>query len=191
LLVIRKAELSDALRLAQLQEHTFRDTFGDTNTPEDLALHCEAHFGQAIQQGELSDPRFEILVCESEGSLVGYAQVRVGEAPDCVHAERPIEIQRFYLVKAWHGRGLANDLMAAAIGVAEDRGADVVWLGVWEHNPRAIAFYERGGFVKVGDHVFPLGTDPNSISSWSVRLGRELPMLDEQTSGVRYSFGVR
>jgi ribosomal protein S18 acetylase RimI-like enzyme len=157
---IRKAGITDAANLAKLAERTFRDAFEESNTPEDLALHCNAHYGEAIQHRELSDLAVEILVCEHEATLIAYAQLRTGKPPACVTAQRPIEIQRFYVSKDWHGKGLAHELMTAAIKRTEQRGADQVWLGVWEHNPRAIAFYRKWGFAEVGDHIFPLGTDP-------------------------------
>ncbi len=50
--------------------------------------------------------------------------------------------------------------MRACLGEAIAAGADVVWLDVWERNPRAIAFYRKLGFAENGDHVFPLGNDP-------------------------------
>ena len=75
-------------------------------------------------------------------------------------AARPAEIQRIYVAREWHGRGAAQALMAEALRLAGSGGADAVWLGVWERNPRAIAFYRKLGFVENGDHVFPLGDDP-------------------------------
>ena len=74
-------------------------------------------------------------------------------------AKRPGEIQRLYVVEDWHGKGVAQALMQACIEAMQRRGADVVWLGVWEHNPRAIAFYGKFGFVVAGEHVFSLGGD--------------------------------
>jgi ribosomal protein S18 acetylase RimI-like enzyme len=160
MVIIRRAEVADAAALARLQERTFRDAFEATNSAEDMALHCAAHYGDAIQRRELLDPNIDVLVCDDGGQLVGYAQIRRGFAPACVVAERAIEIQRFYVFKDWHGRRVAHDLMAAALVVCAKGGAVQVWLGVWEHNPRAIAFYAKWGFVEVGSHVFPLGTDP-------------------------------
>lgn len=157
---IRKAQITDAANLARLQERTFRDAFEASNTPEDLALHCQAHYSETIQQRELSDPDLEVLVCEHDGDLVAFAQLRTRKPPACVVAERPLEIQRFYVLNEWHGKRLAHDLMTAVIERAVQQGADQVWLGVWEHNPRAIAFYRKWGFSEVGEQIFPLGTDP-------------------------------
>ncbi len=157
---IRRAEAGDARRLAELAERTFRDTFEATNDPANMRLHCETSYGEAIQAREIADPAMATLVCEHDGELIGYAQVHRGAAPPQIAAARPVEIQRIYVAKGWHGRGVAQALMAEALRIAESGGADQVWLGVWERNPRAIAFYRKLGFVESGDHVFQLGDDP-------------------------------
>jgi ribosomal protein S18 acetylase RimI-like enzyme len=157
---IRKAEEQDAARLAELAEQTFRDAFAAMNTPENLELHCREQYGEAIQAREILDPSITTLICEDEGEFVGYAQLRWGHAPSHIHAARPMEIQRIYVVRKWHGRGLAQELMGEALLNAERGGADVVWLGVWELNPRAIAFYRKSGFEESGSHTFVVGDDP-------------------------------
>jgi ribosomal protein S18 acetylase RimI-like enzyme len=87
-----------------------------------------------------------------------------------VVGRHPIEIQRIYVDAAWHGKGIAQALMASLIEAASARGADVAWLGVWERNPRAIAFYAKSGFSPLGSHVFVVGTDPQT----DLILGRSL-----------------
>lgn len=158
--ILRKAERADAARLSKLAEQTFRDTFGAANTSEDMALHCRLHYGEAIQAGEIARPDMVTLLSEEEGQWLGFAQLRWGDAPGCVVAAAPGEIQRLYVDRDWQGKGVAQALMRACLGEMQARGSDVVWLGVWEHNPRAIAFYRKFGFVEVGDHVFPVGSDP-------------------------------
>lgn len=160
MLPIRNAVPADAQRLAALAETTFRETFASANTVEDMDLHCRTSYGEAIQAAELSDPKMATLVCEDGRSLIGFAQLRWSKAPGCVAAKSPGEIQRLYVAKPWHGKGIAQDLMAACLREMELRKSDVVWLGVWERNPRAIAYYKKHGFVEVGSHVFPLGNDP-------------------------------
>lgn len=157
---IRKAEISDALELAKTAEETFRATFGHDNSDEDMDLHCEANFGEAIQQAELTDPFILTLLSEDQGVVVGFTQLRWGEQEACVSGSAPGEIWRLYVVSAWHGLGVAQELMNAALREMVEHGCDAVWLGVWEHNPRAIAFYQKFGFTKVGDHPFYLGNDP-------------------------------
>ena len=157
---IRRANPSDAKKLAALAEETFRETFGSMNTIEDMNLHCQTSYSEAIQSAEISDSNVVTLVCEDGGVLIAFAQLRWSEAPNCVSSESPGEIQRLYVAKSWHGKGIAQDLMTACMMEMEERKSDVVWLGVWERNPRAISFYKKFGFVEVGSHVFPLGTDP-------------------------------
>ncbi|MEP7184373.1 MAG: GNAT family N-acetyltransferase [Rhodanobacter sp.] len=156
---IRRSEPSDALRLAELAELTFRNTFEATNTPDDMHLHCATFYSEAIQAREISDPKMATLVCEHADQLVGFAQLRWERTPDCLKAERPVEIQRLYVREAWHGKGVARDLMSESIALAKAHGADQLWLGVWEHNSRAIAFYRKWGFAEAGEHVFPVGND--------------------------------
>lgn len=157
---LRKAGLEDARALAEIAESTFRDTFAAQNTEENMRLHCELSYGEAIQAAEIASPDRITWLAEDEGRLVGYAQVRWAKAPDCVTARKPGEIQRLYVVKDWQGRGVAQALMQASLADIGDRGADVAWLGVSERNPRAISFYRKFGFTEVGAHVFPLGQDP-------------------------------
>lgn len=158
--MIRKANCSDAKQLSQIAEETFRVTFSAMNTVSDMDAHCARSYSEAIQSAEIFDPNMMTLLCEDEGRLIGFAQLRWGGAPDCVSAKLPGEIQRLYVVSHWHGKGIAQELMNACIDKLKQRGSDVIWLGVWEKNPKAISFYKKFGFVEVGDHVFPLGNDP-------------------------------
>ncbi len=158
--MIRKANISDAKRLSQIAEETFRITFSAMNTASNMNAHCARSYSEAIQSAEISDPDRMTLLCENQGKLIGFAQLRWGDAPDCVSAKLPGEIQRLYVVYKWHGKGIAQELMNACIDEMKQRGSDVIWLGVWEKNPRAISFYKKFGFVAAGDHVFPLGSDP-------------------------------
>ena len=157
---IRRANRHDAKQLSLLAESTFRDAFSDVNTPDNVALHCQTSYGEHIQAEEISNPNMVTLLCEQGERLVGFAQIRWGKTPSCVVSDAPGEIQRLYVVGDCHGTGVARDLMDACIEELRSRRSDVVWLGVWERNPRAIAFYKKLGFVEVGEHVFPVGGDP-------------------------------
>jgi ribosomal protein S18 acetylase RimI-like enzyme len=157
---VRKAHGCDAKKLSELAEATFKATFGALNTAEHMELHCQTSYGEQIQAAEIADPGMVTLVSEDKGRLIAYAQLRWGEAPDCVSAQSPGEIQRLYVVEDWHGKGVAQELMKACISEIKEIGSDALWLGVWERNPRAIAFYKKFGFVEAGEHTFPLGGDP-------------------------------
>ena len=116
-------------------------------------------YKRQIQAREIADPGLTTLVCEVGGALIGFTQLRWEVAPPCVAANAPGEIQRLYVASEWHGQGVAQQLMEAALGLMQARRCDVAWLGVWEHNPRAIAFYHKYGFAEVGELPFSLGDD--------------------------------
>lgn len=160
--IIRSGEGSDAPALAELAARTFHDTFAADNRPEDMALHMASAYGASQQQQELLDPGISTLLVEINGQLAGYAQLRSGPVPTCVAGEAPIELWRFYVDRAWHGRGVAHALMRRVEFEAHRRGGRTLWLGVWERNARARAFYEKAGFKDVGSHVFMVGTDPQT-----------------------------
>lgn len=159
LLTVRHGVPADATALAELAARTFRETFAADNRPEDMALHLATAYGTAQQERELADPHITTLVVEADGQLAGYAQLRSGGAPECVTGESPLELWRFYVARAWHGRGIAQALMRRVELEASRRGGRTLWLGVWERNARAIAFYGKAGFRDVGSHVFMVGTD--------------------------------
>lgn len=157
--VVRRGAPADAAALAELAARTFRETFAADNRPEDMALHLSQAYGPRQQGRELADPDIVTLVGDAAGELVAYAQLRRGPAPAGVAGEAPVELWRFYVAREWHGKGLARALMREVDAAAARLGARTLWLGVWERNPRAIAFYAKSGFVDVGSQVFMVGTD--------------------------------
>jgi ribosomal protein S18 acetylase RimI-like enzyme len=158
-LVIRRGVPSDARALAELAARTFADAFASDNRPEDLQAHIASAYGVAQQSAELADPKTITLLAQRGEALIGYAQVRRHSVPACVTQDEPVELQRFYLDKSAHGSGVAGELMSAVHDAARELGGRHLWLGVWERNARAIAFYSKMGFTKVGSHSFHVGSD--------------------------------
>lgn len=156
---IRRATHADATRLADLEARTFADTFARDNTPEDMAAYLASAFGVDKQRAELRDPRATFLIAEAEGRPAGYAKLYAGEHPAFVTGGRPIEIRRLYVASEWHGRSIAHDLMRRVLDEARMVDGDTVWLGVWERNLRAQAFYRKWEFREVGEQMFLLGSD--------------------------------
>lgn len=156
---IRRASAADAATLSALAERTFRDTFAAVNSAENMAAHAAAAYGVDKQRAEIESTHIRTLLADIDGTAAGYAQLRSGHVPDCVRAEHAVELWRFYVDRAWIGRGIAQSLMQAVFAEARELGGVTLWLGVWEHNPRAIAFYRKCGFVEAGAHVFQLGAD--------------------------------
>src|ERR1700754_3560645 len=156
---LRVATTDQAAALTHVMERTFRATFGEFTAEEHMVEHCRNSYREAIQRAEILDPDITTILCMDGESIAGFVQVRSGKRPACVAAVRPVELHRIYVDASWHGRGVASLLMQAALDDAVRRGADGVWLGVWEDNPRAIRFYAKFGFTEVGEHLFHVGSD--------------------------------
>ncbi len=159
-LVIRRATAADAPALSAFGRRVFTATFEAENNPADLAAYLDGAYTVAHQQADIADQSIDTLLLEIDGTLAAFAQVRVSDAPSCVGAPGALELARFYVDHGWHGRGVAARLMTAVEAAAVARGADALWLGVWERNLRAQAFYAKHGFTAVGSHTFLLGSDP-------------------------------
>lgn len=160
---IRHAVAADAESLSAFAAEVFRDTYRATARPVDLESYIAAHFRADIQAAEIADPEERTLVAVLDREVVGYAQLHSGTAPPCTLGpsqapHRALEIRRFYVAPRWRGRGIAQRLMAACV---EGGPPGVpVWLGVFAHNARAIAFYTKSGFRVVGETVFHMGQTP-------------------------------
>jgi ribosomal protein S18 acetylase RimI-like enzyme len=163
ILHIRRARVEDAAALTAFAASIFAETFGSTNTPEDMQAYLAHSFSEARQAAEITDPTNIVLLAFEPGpditQIVGYAHLGADSAPDVVRGAAPMELKRFYIATARHGSGLARQLMDETMAAASAQGAETLWLGVWEHNPRAIAFYRKFGFAEVGSHPFMLGQD--------------------------------
>ena len=167
---LRPALAADAPALAVLAERTFRDTFGSHNSPENMDLHCARSFGPEIQRGEIGDRGLVTTIAEDRGAMIGFSQLRLASAHQSVPARQPAELHRIYVVAEWHGRGAARELMQRAVDTAAGENCDWLWLGVWEHNPKAMAFYRKFGLEIVGSHAFMLGLERQRDLVMAVKL---------------------
>jgi GNAT superfamily N-acetyltransferase len=126
-----------------------------------MRLFLESTWRPELQRAEIQDEGMDtLLACDAAGLLAGFAQIRVARPPAGIEAHAPVELKRFYVDKPWHGTGLARTLMEAAEHTARARGGREFWLGVFQRNERALAFYRKCGFRNVGTQVFVVGTDP-------------------------------
>lgn len=157
---IRRATESDADLLASLGATTFYESFAAQNTPENMTGYLAATFGPEKQQAELADPRNTFLIAENAGVAIGYAHLRVGKSPASVSDPKAIELVRLYVSSTFQGSGVGGRLIDACLTEARQAGHQTIWLGVWQQNTRAQAFYHRWDFSIVGEHVFQLGDDP-------------------------------
>lgn len=158
-ITFRAATPADAQLLADLGWCTFDETFAAYNKPEDMAAFHRTMYSPELQAAELADLQTEFLIAEANGEAVAYVKWNTAPAPAEIAGEKPFQISRLYLLQAWTGRGLGDTLMQMSLDKAKANGYDVVWLTVWEHNPRAIRFYQKYGFREAGELEFVLGAD--------------------------------
>lgn len=158
-ITIRSCSLSDAEALVSIGIKTFRETFDEMNTPENMMRYLNDTFTLRKIRAELQEPGATYFLAEEKDSPIGYARLRTGEKPADLEAESALEIQRLYVDKKHLGKRVGYLLMNTCLNLARERGHDVVWLGVWEHNRRARDFYKNWGFEEFGKHTFMLGAD--------------------------------
>jgi ribosomal protein S18 acetylase RimI-like enzyme len=154
-----RGNVDDAAELADFAAQTFNEAFAAMNHPDNMDAHLAASYSVTQQAEELTDPQVATILARSNGELVAYAQVRRNAPPPCVTQAAAIELHRFYLDRRVQGTGLASTLMQEVHVAAREFQGQHLWLGVWEQNPRAIAFYEKAMFVDVGSTFYRVGPD--------------------------------
>jgi ribosomal protein S18 acetylase RimI-like enzyme len=158
-LTIRPCTLNDVDTIVSLGVQTFRETFDAVNTPENMNLYIDRTFSREKIRSEFDETGAVFFIVEEQQKPVGFAKVRASKKEPGLKGNLALEIERIYAVKNVIGKGVGKALMQTCLDYAKSTGYDVVWLGVWEHNARAIEFYSKWGFQKFGQHVFMLGTD--------------------------------
>lgn len=145
--------------LREISIETYRDTFIDSNSEALMqqylsdALSCEklqAEFNNA-------DSRFYFIYCEAQ--VAGFLKVNEASAQTDIGDLNALEIERFYIRKAFLRRGLGKQLIGFASDLAKQAGKEYLWLGVWEGNIPALHFYKQMGFEQIGSHPFDMGGD--------------------------------
>jgi ribosomal protein S18 acetylase RimI-like enzyme len=156
---VRQASKEDAVLIADISRQTFYDTFAADNTAEDMELFLSTQFTRGKLIMEVGALGNIFLLAEEEGRVAGYVKLRESRPPRSLGNNKAIEIARLYSVVDKIGKGVGKLLMQASLDWAKQKGAEVVWLGVWEKNQRAIDFYTKWGFEKFDETDFLLGKD--------------------------------
>lgn len=159
MIVIRKASLEDATLIADISRQTFYETFAEANTKEDMDKFLREQFtkGRLILEVGAKDNYF--LIATLFDKVAGYIKLRAANPPKYADKVRGMEIARLYAVTSMIKKGVGKALMQAGIDMAIDKKMEMLWLGVWEKNQRAIDFYLKWGFEKFGETDFLLGND--------------------------------
>ena len=161
-LQIRRGTVEDAETLAPLAVVIFNEAFAGNplNKPEDMRAYINEAFSPEQTRRELAETDSIFFIAETAGEMIGYAKLKEFSTEECVTDKNSIELQRLYVLKDFHGQGLAEKLMNECFDFARRKHFQTMWLGVWEYNYRAQKFYEKLNFRQVGKHIFQLGSDP-------------------------------
>ncbi|SDC81673.1 Ribosomal protein S18 acetylase RimI [Terribacillus halophilus] len=156
---IRKCCLEDVLMLQEISIETFHDTFKDQNSPENMKAYLDKAFNINQLEKELSNSLSGFYFIYKDEELAGYLKVNTGDAQSEKKDDESFEIERIYVRTIFQKQGIGRYLMNKAIDLATGLGKKTIWLGVWEKNLNAIAFYNKNGFVKTGAHSFYMGDE--------------------------------
>jgi ribosomal protein S18 acetylase RimI-like enzyme len=158
-ITISKVNFQQIDDLQKISQQTFIETFAESNTKENIKDYVNNNLSIAQLSSELSikNSRFYFAIHNRE--VIGYLKINLADAQTELKRENSIEIERIYILKDYHGKKVAQLLFETALTIANERNASFIWLGVWEHNPKAIHFYKKYGFIEFDKHIFRLGND--------------------------------
>ena len=156
---IRKLDITDLENLQKISILTFRETFEEVNSEEDMQKYLDENLSLERLKNELENQNSEFYFAENNGEILGYLKLNFKDAQTEKVEENHFEIERIYVLKAFLGQKIVQILFDKAIEIGREKNLEYVWLGVWEENHRAIKFYEKNGFKIFGKHDFVLGKD--------------------------------
>ncbi|MBI1342721.1 MAG: GNAT family N-acetyltransferase [Terrimonas sp.] len=156
---VRIAKPEDTELIADISRKTFFETFGYLNTKENMDLFMREQFSREQLMEEVLEPGNIFLLAYNGAITSGYVRLREGEKHSHFSGRESIEIARIYVSNKYIGTGIGQLLMRKSILLAKEMKKEIIWLGVWEKNEKAIRFYNRFGFQVFGKHLFLLGKD--------------------------------
>jgi ribosomal protein S18 acetylase RimI-like enzyme len=150
---------SDIEPLLGISRQTFTEAFSADNTEENMQKYLAESLSLEKLSAEVNDDNSMFYFAVSDNKPTGYLKLNFGTSQTELKADKALEIERIYVLREYQGQKVGQQLFEKAMQVARQAAADYVWLGVWEHNAKAIGFYRKNGFVEFGQHVFRLGDD--------------------------------
>jgi diamine N-acetyltransferase len=156
---IKPCTIGDLSILQEISCETFIETFKDQNSPENMNAYLERAFHHNQLEKELSTISSQFFFVYFNNEVAGYLKVNTQDAQSEKMGEDSLEIERIYIRAKFQKLGLGKYLINKAIEIAEEQGKNKIWLGVWEKNEKAIAFYKKIGFVQAGTHSFHMGDE--------------------------------
>lgn len=156
---IKKASEKDISTLQNIAITTFKEAYSAQNTAAQMAEYIATHFDTTQIRTELSNAVSAFYLAYGNEDCIGYLKVNFAGAQTELNDAQSLEIERIYVLKTHYGKQIGDILYQKAVEVAQNERLAYIWLGVWEHNPRAIRFYEKMGFERFGTHIFDFNGD--------------------------------
>jgi len=158
-MTIKKCTIEDLRELQKISVETFTETFKDQNSPEHLNAYLERAYNLDQLEQELANRSSQFFFVYLAQEIAGYLKVNSDEAQSEAMGADSLEVERIYVKKKFQKHGLGKQLLNKALEIALKQKKKKIWLGVWEENENAIAFYQKKGFVQTGAHSFYMGDD--------------------------------
>ena len=149
----------DLTLLCSFSREQYFETFKGMCSPDDMEAYLNEAFAPEKIRGELKNPHSAFYFLFADDRLVGYIKLNEAEAQSDLHDQDSLELERIYVSGTVQGTGLGSYLMKQAVEIAQRQAKKYLWLGVWEKNTKAIAFYRKHGFYETGTHTFVMGDD--------------------------------
>lgn len=156
---ISKASAKEINTLIQIGQKTFFETYADRNSEKDMQTYLVHNFNEEVIKNQIENPNSDFYIAWAGDEPIGYLKTNTGEAQTDLKETESLEIERIYVVAAYHGKKIGQLLYEKAVTTAREKNKSSIWLGVWEENPKAIRFYEKNGFVSFDKHIFLVGAE--------------------------------
>ncbi len=155
---ICEAAVKDAAVISQIGAKTFIDTYETDGYNAELRTYIDQYFTENNMLKILRTKQSTVFMIEVNTESVGYCRLTNEQSLECVNTQSPLEIEKFYIDRQWHGKGLAQELMVYCEDFARSNDFTGLWLTVWKYNARAIAFYKKLGFKDIGTYYVQIGS---------------------------------
>jgi ribosomal protein S18 acetylase RimI-like enzyme len=159
---VKEAVMTNAELISRMATETFYETYSWYNTTEDMRDYTGKYFNIKQTEKEIAEKGTFFFLAYGDEEIIGYVKLRSSENPEELKGKTHIEIERIYVKQNFQKHKVGYALINKCFEFARQKNLDTIWLGVWEKNQRAIAFYERVGFKIFGNHIFTLGKDPQN-----------------------------
>ncbi|WP_153723329.1 GNAT family N-acetyltransferase [Sporosarcina cascadiensis] len=156
---ISRCNFDDLAALQEISIETFNDTFASQNSVDNMNAYLERAFHLKQLEEEMSNSSSEFYFLYSDDEVAGYLKINSNDAQSEKRGDESLEIERIYIRNKFQRKGFGKYLLNQAIEIAKRQKKKLVWLGVWEKNENAIAFYKSLGFIQTTSHSFFMGDE--------------------------------